>query len=63
MGLNGFLSKKLNKKYNIKEKKAWEPFGICLLNRTANSANFYPYWARLGVLLEAGKSCKLEIVM
>ena len=29
----------------LKQKKSWEPFRICLLNSTANSANFHPKWA------------------
>jgi hypothetical protein len=36
MGLNGFITKKLNYNYNIKEKnKSWEPFKICLLKTVA----------------------------
>ena len=51
MGLNGFIFKKIIKNENIKEKKkSWEPFRICLLNSTANPANFHPNWAGLAVL-------------
>ena len=35
----------------FKIKKSWEPFRICLLNSTANAANFHPNWAWLAVLL------------
>ena len=39
--LNGFIFKKINKNKNIKEKlKSWEPFRSCLLNSTANPAQF-----------------------
>ena len=39
MGLNGFIFKKINE--NIIEKlKSWEPFRSCLLNSTANPAQF-----------------------
>ena len=35
----------------MKEKtNSWQPFGISLLNSTANSANFHPYWTGLAVL-------------
>ena len=34
----------------LKRKKSWEPFRICLLNSTANSANFHPNWSGLAVL-------------
>ena len=51
MGLNGFIFRKINKNLNIKEKKKpWEQFRICLLNSTANPANFHPKWAGLVVL-------------
>ena len=51
MGLNGFIFRKINKKYYIKEKKkSWEPFRICLLNSTANPAQFGWKWAKLAVL-------------
>ena len=33
-----------------KRKKSWEPFGNCLLNSTANPADFYPNWVWLAVL-------------
>ena len=48
MGLNGFIFKKINKKE--REKKSWEPFRICLLNSTANSAQFHCKWAGLAML-------------
>ena len=52
MGLNGFIFRKINKKYNTKEKKkSWEPFRICLLNSTANPAQFGWKWAGLAMLL------------
>ena len=39
--VNGFIFKKINEDYNIKtEKKSWEPFRSCLLNSTANLAQF-----------------------
>ena len=41
------IIQKISWKY---EKKSWEPFEICLLNSTANPANFHPNWARLAVL-------------
>ena len=34
----------------MKQKKSWEPFKSCLLNSTANPANFHPNWAGLAVL-------------
>ena len=50
MGLNGFIFKKINGKINIKEKKNfWEPFRICLLNSTANPAQFE--WKLAGLAL------------
>ena len=43
-----FISKKLNKIYYIKEKKkSCEPFRICLLNSTANPAQFE--WKLTGI--------------
>ena len=51
MGLNGFIFKKINENGNVKEKKkSWEPYRICLLKSTANSAIFHPKWAGLAVL-------------
>jgi hypothetical protein len=51
MGFNGFISEKLNKNYFIKEKKKpWEPCKTCLLNSTANTANFYSNWSGLALL-------------
>ena len=51
MGLNGFIFKKINKNYYVKEKKkSWEPFRIFLLNSTANPAQFGWKWAGLAVL-------------
>ena len=49
MGLNDFIFKK-NENLNIKEKKTWEPFKICLLNSTANPAWFGWKSAGLAVL-------------
>ena len=34
----------------LKRKKNWEPFRICLLNSTANPAQFWWKWAGLAVL-------------
>ena len=34
----------------LKRKKSWEPVRICLLNSTANSAQFWWHWAGLAVL-------------
>ena len=49
MGLNGFIFKEINE--NIKTKKnSWEPFRSCLLNSTANPAQFGWKWAGLAVL-------------
>jgi hypothetical protein len=50
MGLNGFIFKKINKNYAENMKKSWEPFRICLLNSTANPAQFGWKWAGLAVL-------------
>jgi hypothetical protein len=51
MGLNGFIFKKINENENIKEKfKSWELFRSCLLNSTANPAQFWLKWAGLAVL-------------
>ena len=58
IGLNGFIFEITDEKYCTNGKKrSWEPFRICLLNSTANPANFHPNWAGLAVLLNlAGKS-------
>ena len=51
MGLNDFILEKINKNKTIKvKKKSWEPFRICLLNSTANPAQFGWKWAGLAVL-------------
>jgi hypothetical protein len=51
MSLNSFILKEINENENIKEeKKSWEPFRICLLNSTANTAQFDQNWAELAVL-------------
>jgi hypothetical protein len=50
MGLNGFTFKKKMKMKILKTKKSWEPFSICLLNSTANPAQFLWKWAGLAVL-------------
>ena len=51
IGLNGFISRKINKKYYITEKKkSWESFRICLLNSTSNPAQFRWKLAELAVL-------------
>jgi hypothetical protein len=43
--------KKINENKNIKEKlKSWELFRSCLLNSTANPAQFHQNWAGLAVL-------------
>ena len=45
--------KKLNKNKNIKEKrekKSWEPFRICLLNSTADPADFHSNWAGFNMI-------------
>ena len=34
----------------LKRKKSWEAFRICLLNITANTAQFWRKWAGLAVL-------------
>ena len=49
IGLDGFISKKINKNHYIKAKK--DP-GSCLevANSTANPADFHPNWAGLAVL-------------
>ena len=33
------------------KKKSCEPFGICMLNKSANPAHFHPNWAGLAVFL------------
>ena len=38
-------------KYAESIKKSWEPFGSCLLNSTANSANLEWKWAGLAMLI------------
>jgi hypothetical protein len=50
MGLNGFILKKIKNHYVKEKKKSWELFRICLLNSTANSAQFGWKWAELAVL-------------
>ena len=51
ISLNDFILKKINENENIKaKKKSWEPFGSCLLNSTANPAQFRWKWAGLAVL-------------
>ena len=47
------IEKIINNKYHIKEKKTWEPFRICLLNSTANPAQFGWKSATLFVHFEA----------
>ena len=45
MGLIGLIFKEINENENMKmKKKSWEPFRSCLLNSTANPANFHPNW-------------------
>ena len=46
VGFNDFIFKKWKLKY-LNQKTSWEPFRSCLLNSTANPANFHPNWARL----------------
>ena len=50
LGLNDFIFEKINKKQNIKEiLKSWELFRSCLLNSTANPAQFLWKWAVLAM--------------
>ena len=46
-----------------REKNLWEPFVICLLNSTANSAHFYPSWAEMAVLIKGQLISKCPFVI
>ena len=47
-----FYLRKINENWNLKiKKKSWEPFRSCLLNSTANPAQFGWKWAELAVLV------------
>ena len=59
MGFNGLIFKKINENWNIKtKKKSWEPFRRCLLNSTANPAQFGWKLAELAVKPVKGFICK-----